>query len=188
MTKYILHGGATGRPSVNNDNFFKEMVRSLSAPIKILLVYFAIPKKKWEELREDDRKNFSSAEPVKKLELVIASDEIDIFTNQIAASSLIYIRGGDEGFIYDFFSKVKNLKDLFSDKVVGGSSAAGAYVLSRYYYSDTEDKVEEGTGAVPVKVTAHYSEKSKALEKLKMYGENLKTYLLRDTEYIVIEK
>ena len=76
---------------------------------------------------------------------------------------------------------------MFNGKVVGGSSA-GAYVLSKYYYSNTEDKVEEGTGAVPVKVTAHYSEKSKALEKLKMYGENLKIYLLRDTEYIVIEK
>ena len=90
--------------------------------------------------------------------------------------------------VYEVFKKIENLAKLFEGKIVGGSSA-GAYVLSKYFYSNSRDSVHEGTGVLPIKCFAHYSdEKADKLKMLKEYGEDLKIYTIPETEFIVIEK
>ena len=189
MVKYVLHGGATSKPSIHNENFFKEMVKSLAESVKILTVYFAIKKEKWNELLEDDKRKFSLFNPNIEMEFTIASNDIEIFSNQIQDNNLIYIRGGEEMvFIQEQFNKIKNLQKLFQDKVVGGSSA-GAYILSKYYYSNDLDEVRKGTGLLPIKVFCHYSdEKVDKLKILKEYGEDLEVYTIPETEFVVIKK
>jgi len=190
MTKYILHGGATSSPSIHNKNFFAETTKDLSEPVKVLVVYFACTreKKKWEELVENDKKKFSEANPDKKLEFTVASDNISTLIEQITSSDVIYIRGGIETFLYELFLKIKNLKELFQDKVVAGSSA-GAYVLSKYFYSNSRDRIEEGTGVLPIKTLAHYSDAlSGKLEELKEHGEDLRVYTIPETEFVIIEQ
>ena len=188
MTKYILHGGATSQESLHNKNFSIEMLKGLPEPIKILVVYFAISKDKWNELMEDDNRKFSKFNPGKKFELTLATDDIKLFKKQISDSDVIYIRGGRELVIHQLFKQIDNLEDLFKGKVIGGSSA-GAYTLSKYFYSNGRDSIEEGTGILPIKVMAHYSpDKIEPFERLKGYKEDLKMYTIPETEFVVIEK
>ncbi len=188
MTKFILHGGATSLPSIHNKNFFAEIVKSLPKSARILNVYFAIPKEKWKELLEDDKRKFFNANPDKKLEFSIANQDIDVLIKQISSVDAVYIRGGKEVFLYEIFGKIDNLAELFQGKVVVGSSA-GAYVLSKYFYSDSRNKIEKGAGILPVKVLAHWSEdKVDKLEQLKKYKEDLEVYAIPETEFVVIEK
>jgi len=189
MVKYVLHGGATSKPSIHNENFFKEMVKSLTEPIKILTVYFAIKKEKWNELFKDDKRKFSLFNPNAEMKFTIANDDIEIFSSQIQANNLIYIRGGREMvFIQKQFNKVRNLQELFRNKVIGGSSA-GAYVLSKYYYSNDIDKVKKSTGLLPIKVFCHYSDEKVDKSKiLKEHGEDLEIYTIPETEFVVIKK
>ena len=188
MTKFILHGGYTSTPSIHNTNFFKEMVKGLSEPVKILNVYFAAQKEKWQELFEDDKKKFTEFNPGIQMEFIMASDDMDTLIGQIKSTDVVYIRGGRELLVYEIFKKIENLKELFDGKVVGGSSA-GAYVLSKYFYSNNRDEIMEGTGVLPVKCFAHYSdEKADNLQMLKEYGEELEIYTIPDTEFVVIEK
>jgi len=188
MTKYILHGGNVSTPSIHNTNFYKEMVRSLSQPVKILAVYFAVQKDKWQELLEDDKEKFFRFNPGIKMEFTIASDNIDVFTDQIKSVDTIYIRGGAKLLVYEIFKKIDNLSKLFENKIVAGSSA-GAYMLSKYFYSNDEDIIMEGTGILPIKCFVHYSdEKADKLKTLKEYGEDLKIYTIPDTEFVIIRK
>jgi len=188
MTKFILHGGRTSRPSVHNTNFFKEMVKSSPEPVKILTVYFAVIKEKWKESFEDDKKKFFLFNPDTEMEFVLASDDIDILIGQIKSANIIYIRGGTELLIYEIFRKINNLAELFDSKVIGGSSA-GAYVLSKYFYSNYRDSIHEGTGILPIKCFAHYSdEMSDKLQMLKEYNEDLDVYAIPETEFVVIKK
>jgi len=164
------------------------MVKDLPEPVKILNVYFAALKGKWEELFEDDKKKFSSSNPNIEMEFTLASDDIDTLISQIKSADIIYIRGGEELLVYEIFKKIENLKELFDSKVVSGSSA-GAYVLSKYFYSNSRDSIQEGTGILSIKCFAHYSdEKADKLKMLKEHGEDLKVYIILDTEFVVIER
>lgn len=188
MIKYILHGGNVSTPSIHNTNFYKEMVKSLSQPVKILAVYFAVQKDKWQELLEDDKEKFFRFNPGIEIEFTLASDNMAVLNNQIKSADTIYIRGGAKLLVYKIFKKIDNLSELFKDKIVAGSSA-GAYVLSKYFYSDDEDMIMEGTGILPIKCFAHYSdEKASKLKMLKEYGEDLKIYTIPDTEFVIIRK
>jgi len=188
MTKYILHGGYSSSPSIHNENFYKEMVKGLSEPVKILTAYFAVPKEKWEELLEDDKKKFFKFNPGTQMEFTIASDNIDTLINQIKSADIVYIRGGREPLVFEIFKKIDNLEELFKDKVAAGSSA-GAYVFSKYFYSNDKDCIRQGTGILPIKTYCHYTEEKAAnLQKLKEYKEDLEVHIIPDTEFIVIEK
>ncbi|NQV00141.1 MAG: Type 1 glutamine amidotransferase-like domain-containing protein, partial [Parcubacteria group bacterium] len=178
MTKYILHGGYTSSLSIHNTNFFKEMVKGLSEPVKVLTVYFAASKEKWQELFEDDKKKFSSFNLDIEMEFILASDNMDILISQIKSADTIYIRGGRELLVYEIFKRIKNLAELFEGKVVSGSSA-GAYVLSKYFYSNIRNSIQEGTGLLPIKAFCHYAEEKAAkLKRLKAHGEDLEVYTI----------
>jgi peptidase E len=182
MTKYVLHGGLSSR-KFNAKPFFLELAKGMRNP-KILCVYFAREKNLWHSLFQQDKLRVPSALPQKKPKLILADPEK--FRSQAKSSDIIYIRGGENIPLKKALKPIKNLKESFKDKVVGGSSA-GANILSKYYYSTDDDRIEKGLGILPIKVFVHYSKKdSKKLEKLKKYGENLKTYAIPEEKQFVV--
>lgn len=184
-TKFILHGGGTSQSSIYNKRFFKEIVKSLKEPVKILIMYFA-SNRNWSELLKQDKKNFHSASPQKSLKFILADKNVNKFIKQIALSDAIYIRGGSTQLLKRRLRKVKNLSKLFVNKAVAGSSA-GANILARYYYSNSQDRIEKGFGILPIKIFCHYiKEKNKRLRQLKEHGEKLKVYTIPETKYFII--
>lgn len=164
------------------------MTKSLPEPVRILLIYFARPKEEWKELFKNDKDNFIRFNHGVKMEFTMASDSIEILTQQIKENDVIYIRGGNDYSILDKFRKIKNINDLFDGKVVAGSSM-GAYVLAKYFYSNSNDQIKEGGGLLPIKCFAHYhKDKADKLKELEKYKENLKIYAIPDTEFVVIEE
>ncbi len=187
MTKYILHGGKTSKKSRNNERFFAEILKNLSGPVNLLIVYFASSKPQWADKFRQDKNNFYSNNPSKKINFVMASKNIITLVNQIKKADVIYIRGGRQ--IEEpklIFSKIQNLEELFSGKVIAGSSA-GAYFLSAYSI-DSLGNLRKGLGILPIKVLGHYNQDRKhELKKLKNYmDKSLKTFPLKEGEFIVI--
>lgn len=187
MTKYILHGGNTHTKSEDNKKFFQEIVKDIPSPVNLLIVYFSREENEWQELLKDDKENFTSANPGKIINFVLASKDKNTFINQVKEAKAIYMRGGETILLIDALKDIKNLKELFKDKVIAGSSA-GAYVLSRYYI-DSRNEMGEGLGILPIKTFAHYNDARKdELDRLKSHNEKLTTYALEEGKFVVIEK
>ena len=168
------------------------MVKDLATPIKVLLVYFAREKERWEEFMGYDEVKFKKAANDKKVEFVLASDDPKKLAGQINQSNIIYIIGGSDRPLQKVFSQLSDLPALFSGKVVAGSSA-GANMLAKHYYAVDREKVEKGLGVLPIKVLSHFEGDNYAgndkdrVEALKNYGDDLKIYTLLETKYSVIE-
>jgi len=188
MTKYVLHGGMTSIPSDSNKEFFAEMIKGLEEPITILCVYFSRKKEEWQQLFEQDKKHFLEwARQKKLLQFILADDNLEKFIQQIKSADTIYMRGGKETHLAEVLGSIKNIRDLFKGKIIGGSSA-GANVLAQQYYSDSEDSIIESLGVLPIKVFVHYSDdKIEKLKKLKGYGEDLKVYTIPEQEFSIIQ-
>ena len=185
MTKFILHGGETSRDSVNNVNFFKEMLVGFSGEVKVICAYFSRPKEQWEGLLESDKKRFEAVLGGRKLKLEIANDNLGIFEEQVKEADVLYFRGGSNELLEERLKGIKNLKELLKDRVVAGSSA-GASLLSRYYFTRSKNRIEEGLGIIQIKVFVHYLESyENNLEKLRKYKEELETITIPETEFVV---
>jgi hypothetical protein len=188
MTKYILHGGATRNISKDNKRFFSEITNGLNEPINILCAYFSKDEEFWLDLFNQDKINFSSVAPNKTLNFVLADANQDKFIQQIKDSDVIYFRGGNTEMLKNHLINIKNLENLWQGKVVAGSSA-GAYILTKYYFNNDDQKIYSGFNILPIKLIAHYSpEKTEALEKLEKYGENLEVYKIPEEKFFIIEK
>lgn len=188
MTKYILHGGNTRDKTEDNKEFFVELTNGLLDNATILCIYFSRPKELWPELFEQDKINFSSASPQKVFKFMLADDSTPTFVEQLKKAAVVHLRGGETDKLKETLSKVKNLNKLLKNKVVSGSSA-GAYVLSRYYYTNSKDEIREGLGILPIKTFCHYTEeKSDKLKLLKEHGEDLKTYAIPEEKFFVFEQ
>ena len=188
MTKYVLHGGFSSWPNESNKKFFQEIVKGLSGKIKILMINFARPKDRWVEIYNRDKKLFRKANPKKKLEFTLASDDPKILTQQIIDHQIIFVTGGNSGGVRPVLRRFDNLKKMYDGKVVAGVSA-GVNYLGKYSYSNSRKKIKRGLGLLPYKIFCHFNQKKiKELDKLKKYRENLKTIVLFETEYIVIKK
>jgi hypothetical protein len=187
MTKYILHGGNTSVKSKENRQFFCEILKDAPDPANLLLVYFAREDEEWVKSIEQDKENFTNANPGKKINFSLAKR--NIFADQAKTADAIYLRGGDGASkLKEPLSQAKDLKKVFAKKTIAGSSD-GAYVLAEYYYSNDRQNLFEGLGILPIKVICHYSEDKKdRLEKLKKHGKELKTYALEEEKFVVIHK
>ncbi|MFA5070544.1 MAG: Type 1 glutamine amidotransferase-like domain-containing protein [Patescibacteria group bacterium] len=164
------------------------MAKGLKPPIKILDIVFARNKKIWHPIFLRNKKAFLKIVKNKKFQFTLASEKPEIFGNQIKNNDLVLIIGGDELLCLKRLEKLRNFKNLIKGKVVAGSSA-GAYVLSRYYYSADRNEVGKGLGILPIKTLAHYNKgKSRAaLERLKNIGESLRICKIPETHYVVIK-
>ncbi len=180
MTKYILHGGFAGHVNEQNDKYFKEVLKTTSRKVNILLVYFAkeldrIPKNKAEDVYQFERNRGR-----KRVKFEVAEE--NTFLEQVNCADVVHFHGGDTLKLLSTLLKFPNLKEMFEGKIIAGESA-GAYVLSTYFYSKTSGGVFQGTGLVPVKTICHYEGVNK--EKLDGVGEGLELLLLADYEYKV---
>lgn len=197
MTKYILHGGKTSRPSEDNRKFFAEMTKGLAEPVNVLCIYFAREEKDWPHLFEKDKNNFSSAyaeasadrhaAPEKKINFVLADKDIETLKKQIQEADVVYMRGGETELLKEAFKPIENFEELVEGKIVGGSSA-GACVLSTCFCSPNYPDPKEGFGILKIKVFVHYSDdKQKELQNLESYGEQLPAYKIPEEKFFVIE-
>jgi len=183
MTKYILHGGYTREKKDLNNNFFKEIVKDLKGKIKILFVYFASEESDYEEKLEQEKDNFLNNSENKDLEFEIA--DRNNFIEQIKNADVIYIRGGDTFKLLETLKLYPKFSEAIETKVVVGSSA-GAYVLSKHFYSRTRERIINGLGILPIAIACHYKGKQETLELLKGKAKDLEIVLLDDFEHKVI--
>lgn len=188
MTTYILHGGETKKESINNDKFFKRMTISVRDQANILLVYFARKESLSKEKFKIDKENFNKASKNNKFNFILASSDLDVFSKQVKSADVIYMHGNKTNLLLQSLSKVRNLDDLWKNKIIGGSSA-GANVLSRFYYNFSEDKIEEGLGILSYKVFVHSDTVSQEMiNKLRQHQNEIETIILPETEFKVIRK
>lgn len=188
MTKVILHGGTAGSSERPSNNFLKEMLLSTKNDLRILSIYFASDREKWDVYLKQDTELFKEAgkENSTTFHIEAADTTVDQLTQQIRSSDVIYIRGGQNiEALQKGLAAIADLRSLLDDKTIVGSSA-GAYVLSSYYLS-RRFGIQEGLGIFSIKVSAHFEESMvKDLEMLKVYKEILPTYAIPEQQYVVL--
>jgi peptidase E len=109
-------------------------------------------------------------------------------TGQIQTSDCIYIRGGVDEPLKNILSCLDSFGKLIKGKLVVGSSA-GANILSKYYWRNSKNCIEEGLGILPIKVFCHYNEtKKESFEQLKNHEEDLPVHTIPETEFIILER
>lgn len=83
-------------------------------------------------------------------------------------------------------SLTPDFQKLFDGKVIAGSSA-GVAVLSTYYWSNTEKRVEEGFGVLSIKTKCHFHpEETEAVEKLLAISKDLPVLTLAEYHWVVM--
>lgn len=172
-----------------NEEFFKEMLSDVPKGGLVLCVYFAsdtgdVDKKFVED--EHRLRGFANNKDV----LFLKASEAD-FENQVKKSNVIFLRGGDTELLLEKLRKYPELKGLIVGKTVAGSSA-GAYALSKYYYSNSKDLVREGLGLLPVRTVCHYQSLVHPVSKninpvgdINKFDNKLELVVLKDYEYKV---
>lgn len=187
MTKFVLHGGRDKNHKLKTDYFeiCRILIQGFNKP-KILLVYFAKARELWEEKFSEDQTSFSKDVIGRECALEIASTDLKLFEEQIKNCDIIYVPGGSTLPLIESIRPLNNFGQLISGKVYFGSSA-GAYLVSKYYYSVDRQRIEEGLGILPIKCFAHWDEsQQKSLDELKNFSEELPVILLREGEYKII--
>ena len=190
-TKFILHGGYTSEENDLNQGYFAEMVKGVSDGGKILLVYFASKDEGVEEKYQKDSARLLSFAKDRTIHPVRATDKN--FIEEVKSSDVIYLRGGDTQKLKTTLDKYPNFTEVIKGKVISGSSA-GAYVLSKYYFTNSLNKVMEGYGCVPAKVVCHYQSKIHPspenvdpVNAMEEHDNDLELILLKDYEWVVRE-
>ncbi len=185
MTTFILHGGYTSTPNENNRNYYSEIAKRIPKGGKILFLYFAQEESKWKNLLENDIENFKKSGVKIDFNCEIASSTPEKLIQQIKSSDCIYMRGGEDYRLIKILKDLGNFSELVKGKIVVGSSM-GVWALSTYVYGNG---IERGSGILPIKTFCHYdSTKAEKLEELKKYKENLPVYVLKDTEFVIINQ
>lgn len=188
-TKYILHGGYTNEDNDLNRGYFAEMVNSVSEGGSILLVYFASEKDDIEQKYRKDATRLQSFSAGKQIKTTIATEYN--FISEIKDADVIYLRGGDTSKLKTTLDAYPDFLDSIKGKTVSGSSA-GAYVLSTYYFSNSQNKVMRGYGCVRARVACHYkstvhqvSRDTDPASELAKYDNALELILLKDNEWTI---
>ncbi len=115
------------------------------------------------------------------------------FINEVQGADVIYMRGGDTQKLKFTLDKHPDFTTVIKGKVVSGSSA-GAYVLAKYYFSNSQNRVMDGCGLVPVRVVCHYQsivhpipEDIDPVREMEKYDNSLELVLLKDYEWVIRE-
>lgn len=185
MTKYILHGGYTGKDNESNRSFYKELVRDIPNNSSILSVYFASKDEDNSEKFKGDIETLNRYADGRTFNFLMATQEA--FLEQIKQSTVICLHGGDTNKILKILKTYPDLKPLLDGKTVAGSSA-GAYALAKFGASHSEEVVREGLGLVPVRVVCHWESpdlppSATSMAILKDTAPNLELVFLKDCEW-----
>ncbi len=195
--KYILHGGIVKFQTEENKLYYQEMVKDLSNPT-VLLVYFAREDSEVPKLTERDTNNFAWANPGVDIALDVANE--NEFIEQVKANDVIFFMGGATQKLIDAVERTGiDLKKALEGKIVSGSSA-GAYLISKWYYTNSGKEIRQGLGLLPIAVWAHYrpdkgseyylseDQEQVVKETLKARIRNNKLVLLHEQEMLVFEQ
>jgi len=186
MTKYILHGGKTSANSLDNQKYYLETINIPKKDINLLIVSFARDPQVWNEKFEQYRQIFLNLNSDKQINFVLSDPDPKIFTKQIQKADVIFILGGETIRLMGYLKNILNLKELFRDKIIAGSSA-GANFLSKYYYTINGEEVRHGLNILDIKTFPHFeSSLIKELEELKNYKEDLPVYTLPEEKFEII--
>ncbi|HSX31008.1 MAG TPA: Type 1 glutamine amidotransferase-like domain-containing protein [Candidatus Saccharimonadales bacterium] len=152
MTKYILVGGAD-RASPNYLHDLKaEIAKTIHGPLRVLSCFFAEPREVWEEKFKVRIAWFRSGLGDKThLDLAFP----DSFEQQVQASDVIYLHGGDDVLLAHYLDNIPDLAKLWDGKVIVGSSA-GANYLARYYWTCDWRQARQGRGLTDLNVIPHF--------------------------------
>lgn len=184
MTKFVLHGGFVRDMDPNNDSFFHEITAGTTGRVLILLNYFARDDEEVEKSFKQHKERFLQNSGNQELVFEIAKP--DTFVAQLKKADVLFISGGDTKKLVDKMSLTPNLRVLFHDKVVAGSSA-GVYVLSKYYWSNDKKELGNGLGILNFKALCHHkSGDTDIVNKLLSYKEDLPLLTLPDHKWIVV--
>ncbi len=185
MTKIILHGGYAKIENELNKKFIKEIAKGLPKEFKILVVLFAVAKNRHQKGFKEHRNLFLKHIKNKNPIFILATEKN--FINEIKQADVVYLRGGNNIKLLNFLKKYPNFKEKIKDKVVAGSSA-GAYALSKYFYSNDKGKggFFAGLGILPVAVICHLDKKkNKMIPRFKQFSGRTKLVLLKNFEHKV---
>ena len=149
---FYFHGGGTDKDTKDNKYLFTELPE-LSNVQSVLAIYFARPEVEWDNLAARDHLRICGAKDQIRFE--IANPDPAILVHQLATAELIFIRGGDTEILMSMLNRQHSLEVLTQDKIIIGSSA-GAYVLSKYYWSNSTKSIKNGLGIANVKLFCHY--------------------------------
>jgi len=190
-TKFILHGGYTSERNDLNQGYFAEMVKDVTDGGNILLVYFASKDEGIEEKYQKDSERLQSFAKDKQITTVRATREN--FIAEVENADVIYIRGGDTQKMKETLDTYPDFLEAIKGKTISGSSA-GAYVLSKYYFTNSLNKVMEGYGCVPARVVCHYKSEIHPTpgnvdpaSEMEKYDNDLELILLKDYEWVTKE-
>jgi len=174
-----------GQDNEQNKKFFSEIVKDLKDGDKILIVGFARNSDEYQIIFERDKASILDNAEGKQIEILWANEKD--FLKQIEQCSAVLIEGGDTFKLLEVLKKNYDFQKFLDGKIVAGSSA-GAYVLSKYFYSNSKDKIFEGLGILPIKILCHYEGNKDAIERINQYHDELELIILKDYEYKIIEK
>lgn len=188
MSKYILHGGFTSEDNEQNTKFFTECFSDTPQNGNVLIVMFA------SENDGDEGYYNNLCDRLRKYsnkQITFEKANRDEFISQVKKASTIFFQGGDTNRLISALKKYENLRELFLDKTIIGSSA-GAYALGRFGTSHDEVHIDEGLGILPLRVVCHYqSDKlppsDTSLEEINNTHQELELVLLKDYQYEVFE-
>ena len=189
MTKFILHGGFTSAKNDLNDSFYQEIIEDIPDNGNILLVYFSREPQEWEKLFEGGKELILKEAKGRAFNFTLANKSD--FLAQLKEAQAIYLIGGDTTTLLDALKEYPDFHKAIKNKVVVGSSA-GAYVLAKYYYSNSKASISEGLGILPIKVICHYKSETYGsastqdpIELFKQYPTDLELVVLKDYEWRV---
>lgn len=191
MTKYILHGGETGVQNEHNKAFYQEWVASFSDDYTptILLTYYSRPRENWHDLMKSDQERFDRYTNGRKVNFVLANDDLDEFKNQVKESDVVYVRGGSSEKVIEYLRPIAHkLREMVDGKVYAGSSA-GVMCVSHYARSNTSDW-KKSLGILPINSIVHWNDDlQESLDNFRdTHQDNNYEYLLiPETEFIVKE-
>ena len=167
---------------------------SLSLHACILSVLFAQPRENWEQYYKSRKEYF--AKLFNDFQIKMANPHN--FSSQIQWADVVYIHGGDETLLAYWLNQY-DLKHLFSEKVIIGSSA-GAEYLSKNFNTPDWREIKSGKGFVEANVIVHYGSEygvedprgpvdwGRMKDDLKGYDPNTKVYCIGEGDFVVFEK
>lgn len=181
MSKFFLCGGGDFEDEEKN-NLLSEISNSLphnKENITALVIPFAGPESCWNEVFTKYQERYFKLSEIK--DFIIANR--DNYMQQIAESDLIFVSGGSELLLADFFKNIP--EQTFDNKVIVGSSA-GVNIFSKYYYSNDRNEIATGLNILPIMTICHYTAEHKnRLEALSSINKDLPIYAIAEGKYVV---
>jgi hypothetical protein len=197
MTTYILLGGHDSAMTDSQNAALRDAISEKLNGKKpqIASVSFAMLREYWEIRFRDRRMPAFERLFGRNFDAKMAFP--DTFREDCAWANVIYIHGGDDNLLEYYLDKFKDLRRIFSGKIILGTSA-GADYLSKMFWTCDWRKVMSGRGLAEVAVITHFSGNYgyddprglvdwKAAEKELRAATDVPVYLLREGEFEIFE-